>query len=97
MSDSAEAAATTADDGGMDEGRRDFLYMATGAMGAMGLAASVWPFIDTMNPAADTLALASTEVDLSSIQEGQSITVKWPDGTEETVTDHDVPEAVKGK
>lgn len=77
MSDSAEAAATTADDGGMDEGRRDFLYMATGAMGAMGLAASIWPFVDSMNPAADTLALASTEVDLSAIQEGQSITVKW--------------------
>lgn len=61
----------------MDEGRRDFLYMATGAMGAVGLAASVWPFIDTMNPAADTLALSSTEVNLEPIEEGQSITVVW--------------------
>ncbi len=78
MSDSAEAAAATAaDNGGMDEGRRDFLYMAAGAMGAVGLAAAVWPFIDTMNPAADTLALSSTEVDLSPIQVGQSITVVW--------------------
>ena len=78
MSDSAEAAATTADhEDGMDEGRRDFLYMATGAMGAVGAAAAIWPFIDTMNPAADTLALASTEVDLSPIEVGQSITVVW--------------------
>ena len=30
-----------------------------------------------MNPAADTLALASTEVDLEGLEEGQSITVKW--------------------
>jgi len=78
MSDTAEAAAEThAGDGEMDEGRRDFLYMATGAMGAVGVAAAVWPFIDTMNPAADTLALSSTEVDLSSIEVGQSITVVW--------------------
>ena len=78
MSDTAEAAAATAaDDGSMDEGRRDFLYMATGAMGAVGLAAAVWPFIDSMNPAADTLALSSTEVDISPIEVGQSITVVW--------------------
>ena len=74
MSDSAEA---TADDGEMDPGRRDFLYMATGAMGAVGLAGAIWPFIDTMNPAEDTLALATTEVDLTPIEEGQSITVVW--------------------
>ena len=75
MSDTAEAA--VAHEGDMDEGRRDFLYMATGAMGAVGLVAAVWPFVDTMNPAADTLALASTEVDLALIEVGQSITVVW--------------------
>jgi ubiquinol-cytochrome c reductase iron-sulfur subunit len=37
----------------------------------------VWPFINSMNPAADTLALASTEVDLAPIKEGQSVTVTW--------------------
>ena len=36
-----------------------------------------WPLIDQMNPAADTLALASTEIDLSSLEEGQAITVQW--------------------
>jgi ubiquinol-cytochrome c reductase iron-sulfur subunit len=63
--------------GNVDEGRRDFLYMATGAMGAVGAAAAVWPFIDSMNPAADTLALSSIEVSLAPIEEGQSVTFKW--------------------
>ncbi|WP_029007556.1 ubiquinol-cytochrome c reductase iron-sulfur subunit [Azospirillum halopraeferens] len=63
--------------GGEGTSRRDFLYLATGAVGAVGVAAAAWPFIDSMNPAADTLALASIEVDLSPIQEGQAITVTW--------------------
>jgi ubiquinol-cytochrome c reductase iron-sulfur subunit len=57
--------------------RRDFLYIATGAFGAVGAAALAWPFIDQMNPDASALALASIEVDLSSIEEGQNVTVKW--------------------
>jgi ubiquinol-cytochrome c reductase iron-sulfur subunit len=57
--------------------RRDFLYLATAAVGAVGVGAVAWPFIDSMNPAADTLALASIDVDLSPIQVGQSITVTW--------------------
>lgn len=57
--------------------RRDFLYIATGAVGAVGAAALVWPFIDQMNPDASALALASIEVDVSAVAEGQSITVKW--------------------
>lgn len=63
--------------GDADEGRRDFLFMATGAMSAVGAAAAVWPFIDSMNPAADTLALSSIEVSLAPIAEGQSVTFKW--------------------
>ncbi|MEX0503664.1 ubiquinol-cytochrome c reductase iron-sulfur subunit [Alphaproteobacteria bacterium LSUCC0719] len=58
-------------------GRRDFIVVATYAMGAVGAAAVGWPLIDQMNPAADTLALASTEVDVSKIAEGQAITVTW--------------------
>jgi ubiquinol-cytochrome c reductase iron-sulfur subunit len=58
-------------------GRRDFIVVATYAMGAVGAAAVVWPLIDQMNPAADTLALASTDVDVSKIAEGQAITVTW--------------------
>lgn len=60
-----------------DPNRRDFLYIATGAIGAVGAAAFVWPFIDQMNPDAATLALSEIEVDVSQVAEGQSITAKW--------------------
>ncbi|MEC8290117.1 MAG: ubiquinol-cytochrome c reductase iron-sulfur subunit, partial [Pseudomonadota bacterium] len=59
------------------ETRRDFLQLATGAFAAVGGAAVAWPFIQQMNPAADTLALATVEVDISAIEEGQAIKVKW--------------------
>ena len=59
------------------DGKRDFLIISTYAMAGIGAASVAWPLIDQMNPAADTLALASTEVDLSSLEEGQAITVKW--------------------
>ena len=59
------------------EGKRDFLIISTYTMAGIGAAAVAWPLIDQMNPAADTLALASTEVDLSSLEEGQAITVTW--------------------
>ncbi len=62
---------------GGEHTRRDFLYIATGAFGAVGVAAVAWPFIDQMNPDASARALASVDVDISSIQEGQSIKVKW--------------------
>ena len=57
--------------------RRDFIVVATNAMFGIGAAAVAWPLIDQLNPAADTLALANIEVDISKIAEGQSITVKW--------------------
>lgn len=57
--------------------RRDFLYIATGAVGAVGAVSALWPFIDQMNPDAATLALASIDVDVSQVAEGQSITAKW--------------------
>jgi ubiquinol-cytochrome c reductase iron-sulfur subunit len=57
--------------------RRDFLYIATGAVGAVGVAAAVWPLIDQLNPTAAVLALASIEFDLSSIEVGQSVTIQW--------------------
>ena len=60
-----------------DKTRRDFLYISTAAVGAVGTALAAWPFIDTMNPAADTLALSTTEVDLEPIAERYSITVVW--------------------
>ena len=60
-----------------DDSKRDFLVVSTYALAGVGAASFVWPLIDQMNHAADTLALASTEIDLSSLEEGQSITVKW--------------------
>ena len=57
--------------------RRDFLYLSSISIGGVGVAAFMWPFLKSMNPAEDTLALGSTEVDLSDILVGQSITVKW--------------------
>lgn len=57
--------------------RRDFLLLSTATVGATGVGLAVWPLIDSMNPAADTLALSTTEVDLTPIEEGQSITVVW--------------------
>ena len=63
--------------GAPDETRRDFILLAGGAMGAVGAASAAWPFIHSMNPAADTLALSTTEVDLADLQEGQSKTVMW--------------------
>jgi ubiquinol-cytochrome c reductase iron-sulfur subunit len=57
--------------------RRDFLLVATAAVGAVGVAHTVWPLIDQMNPSADVLALSSIEVDLTPIQPGQSVTFTW--------------------
>ena len=57
--------------------RRDFIFTATAAAGAVGVGAAVWPLVDQMNPDASVKALASTEVDISSVKPGQSITVVW--------------------
>ena len=57
--------------------RREFIFTATYAVGAVGVGATVWPLIDQMNPDASVKALASTEVDISNVEKGQSITVLW--------------------
>ena len=57
--------------------RRDFIFTTSYALGAVGVGAAVWPLIDQMNPDASVKALASTEVDVSSVERGQSITVLW--------------------
>ena len=61
----------------VEPNRRDFMTIAAGSFAAVGGAAALWPFIDQMNPDASTLSLASVEVDLAPIEEGQSITVSW--------------------
>ena len=69
--------AQSPENGHKGETRRDFLQLATGAFAAVGGAAVAWPFIQQMNPAADTLALATVEVDISPVEVGQAIKVKW--------------------
>jgi ubiquinol-cytochrome c reductase iron-sulfur subunit len=58
-------------------GKRDFLKLVAGSAAAVGIGAIAWPMIDSMNPSADVLALSSTVVDLTPIQQGQAITVVW--------------------
>ena len=57
--------------------RRDFLFTASYTIGAVGVGAIIWPMIDQMNPDKAQQALATTEVDISSIEPGKSITVLW--------------------
>ena len=57
--------------------RRDFLFTTSYALGAVGVGAAVWPLIDQMNPDASVKALATTEVDISNIDLGKTITVLW--------------------
>ena len=57
--------------------RRDFLYLATASVAAVGVATLAWPIIDQMNPSADVLALSSTEIDIAKVEVGQRIKVMW--------------------
>ena len=65
------------DNSGKKNNRRDFLFTATYTIGAVGIGATIWPFIDQMNPDSSVKALATTEVDISQIEPGKSITVLW--------------------
>ena len=59
------------------QSRRDFLVLTAGAMGAVGACVAAYPLVQSMNPAADTLAMSTTDVDLSDLKEGQAKTVVW--------------------
>ncbi|GAA3857758.1 ubiquinol-cytochrome c reductase iron-sulfur subunit [Celeribacter arenosi] len=60
-----------------DATRRDFLYYATGGAGAIATGAAVWPLVNQMNPSADVQALSSIRVDVSGVEVGTQLTVKW--------------------
>ena len=60
-----------------DPNRRDFIHIAATAAAVGAVGAIVWPLVEQMNPSADVLALASIEFDLSKVQEGQQVAVKW--------------------
>ncbi|MDP5326486.1 MAG: ubiquinol-cytochrome c reductase iron-sulfur subunit [Paracoccaceae bacterium] len=57
--------------------RRDFLYYATAGTGAIATGAAVWPLVNQMNPSADVQALSSIQVDVSDVDVGTQLTVKW--------------------
>ena len=57
--------------------RRDFLFTATYTIGAVGLGVAIWPLVDQMNPDSSVKALSTTEVDVSSVEPGKTITVLW--------------------
>ncbi len=77
MADTVVGATPDPHASGDDPNRRDFIHIAAmaAALGAVGGLA--WPMIDQMNPAGDTLALASIEFDLSKVEAGQQVVVKW--------------------
>ena len=57
--------------------RRDFLYYATAGAGVVATGAAVWPLVNQMNPSADVQALSSIYVDVSAVEVGTQLTVKW--------------------
>ena len=60
-----------------EKSRRDFLFVATGAAGAVTVGAAVWPLVNQMNPSDDVLALASIEVPIGDVEVGSEIKVMW--------------------
>src|SRR5262245_18696998 len=90
----AEIAQRTGDGAhGAETTRRDFLTLTASALGAIGAAAAIWPFLDSLNPTKDTLALSSTDVDLGPVAVGQRLTVVWRG--KPVFIDHRPPEAIK--
>ena len=57
--------------------RRDFLYYATAGTGAVAVGAAVWPLVNQLNPSADVKTLSSIRVDVSAVEPGTQLTVKW--------------------
>ncbi len=57
--------------------RREFLFTVTYTVGAVGVGATIWPLVDQMNPDSSVKALATTEVDVSGVKLGKTITVLW--------------------
>ena len=74
MADSSASVGHTSDEGVT---KRDFLALVASAGAAVMVGAIAWPLIDSMNPAADTLAVSAVEVDLKPIPLGSGITLLW--------------------
>jgi ubiquinol-cytochrome c reductase iron-sulfur subunit len=61
----------------VDGEKRDFIFIATGAVAAAGAASIGWPLVAQMGKAADTLAAGSIEIDLSAVEEGGQLKTLW--------------------
>ena len=77
MVDATHAGSPAGHGDGDGQTRRDFLYLAAGAVGAVATASIAWTLVDSMNPAADTLSLSTIDVNLAPITEGMGIITKW--------------------
>ena len=75
-----------------DSSRRDFIFIAAASFAGIGGAMSLWPVIDSLNPAADVRAEATVEIDLSPIELGQRVTVLWQG--KPIFIDHRTPEQI---
>jgi ubiquinol-cytochrome c reductase iron-sulfur subunit len=64
--------------GGASVSKRDFLFLMTGSLATVGAAATLWPFIDQMNPDAATIAAAGpVDIDIQQLQPGQRVVALW--------------------
>lgn len=82
MTDSAQSIETGTSGDKLPEGgsRRDFLTIAAYTLAGVGGLITLWPLVDSMNPAADVLAMgAPVDIDISKIKPGQQILVVWRD------------------
>ena len=61
----------------VDDEKRDFIFIATGAVAAAGAASIGWPLVAQMGKAADTLAAGSIEINLSALEEGAQLKTLW--------------------
>jgi len=92
MTDTQSAATAAATPAHAD--RRDFLYLATGSVAAVGTAMLIWPFLDQMNPDARTIAAAGpVDIDVSQIQPGQRVVTLW--AARPVFIIHRTPESLK--
>lgn len=63
--------------GNADSERRDFLYFVTAGAGAVAVGAGTWSLVNSMNPSADVTGSSTVRVDLSALEIGERITIKW--------------------
>ncbi|MGB7079423.1 MAG: ubiquinol-cytochrome c reductase iron-sulfur subunit [Xanthobacteraceae bacterium] len=74
----ASTASTASPGHGPAGTRRDFLFIATATVGAVGAAAALVPLVDQMNPDASTLAAGGpVDLDVSKIEENAQVMIRW--------------------